>query len=301
MAFGSSGNALEPAPLRRRGIRPKLSPPDEPVDKWNDMIRRLSRLAAILVLMALWGCGGHARRGGSAVEIADPDRVTFHAAHAPKPGYVLGTGDQFDVEFLFQRSLNTRVTVRPDGRVALPIVGEMAAAGRTPSELDSLLTLAYGTYYRDPELTVNVLTFAEPSVYVLGHVQNQRAVPLKPGMTMLQAIAVAGGLHVNASTGSTMLLRRVDDETAYAQRVDLGDMLSGKVRAYDMLLTPYDIIYVPETTVSKVERFVRGFFGGMINVPLLYLRGWEMFNTEEVYDTFLTRPNAPAATQQLQE
>ncbi|NNF05200.1 MAG: hypothetical protein HKN21_00435, partial [Candidatus Eisenbacteria bacterium] len=155
----------------------------------------------------------------------------FSAARAAEKGYVLSTGDVFDVQFLFQRTLNTRVTVRPDGFVALPVVGEVACSGRTPAQLDSVLTEAYATYYRDPEVTINVLIFAPPSVYVLGEVRNQKAVKITPGMSMLQALADAGGSTPGANLGSAVLLRRVSDEQAYAQRVDLSKFLKGKGNA----------------------------------------------------------------------
>lgn len=243
-------------------------------------------LGAVCVCWA--GCGGQPPRD-PAILMNDSDAVAFTAQRETATSYRLGIGDVFELSFLFERGLNTRVKVRPDGFVAVPIVGEVAAAGRSPGELDSLLTDAYATYYKEPELTVNVVEFAPPEVYVLGEVRNQRAVPLTPGMSMLAALAAAGGTTPASNLGSVVLLRRVGDGEAVARRVDLGKFLDGKGSAWDLYLAPYDIIYVPTTFIAKMERFVDSFFGGLVPIPTLYLRGWEVFNTDEVYDTFLRR------------
>jgi len=173
--------------------------------------------------------------------------------------------------------------------VALPIVGDIRAAGRTPAELDSQLTAAYGTYYRDPEVTVNVIEYAPPVVYVLGEVRVPGDVKLVPGMSALQAVAVRGGPVVGANMGSVMLLRRLGDDRAMAQRIDLERVLEAKNRAADPLLAPYDIIYVPPSFITRINRFVDQFFSKLVPVPDAYLRGWEAFHTDEVYDTFLQR------------
>lgn len=223
----------------------------------------------------------------SAVHLVEPDSVFFSAQHATQPGYLLGPGDVFDVDFLFERSLNTRVTVRPDGFVALPVVDEVRAAGRTAAQLDSILTAAYGTYYREPEITVNVLEFAPNSVYVLGEVKSPKDVTWYPGMTVLQAFAHAGGPLPTGNVKSVLILRKLDNRRAYAQRVNLQDFLNGDTRAFDFYLRPHDIVYVPKTFIARINQFVDQFFRNNIWVPMTYLRGWEAFHTEDVYDTFL--------------
>jgi len=234
------------------------------------------------------GCGGTPElKVGDPVNLVDPETYAFEAAR-PVGGYRLGTGDQFDVEFLFERTLNTRVRVRPDGYVALPIVGEIPAQGRTPAELDSLLTVAYSRYYRDPEVTVNVLTFAPPSVYVMGEVRSARAVEITPGMSMIQALAMAQPTP-DSNLSSVVLLRRLEGGKAYAQRVNAAQFLKGQADAWDVMLAPYDIIYVPATFVAKLQNFVADFFAGLVPVPLLYLRTWEAFHTDQVYNTVLNR------------
>ena len=229
------------------------------------------------------GCSGHSPRLPGVEVVADADRVEFATTETAEPAYTLANGDMFEVTFLFEGHLNTRVTVRPDGKVALPIVGEVQAAGRSPAELDSMLTAAYAKYYQQPEVTVNVVKFAPPAVYILGEVQRPGMVKLTPGMTMLQAIAERGGPVMGANIGSVMLLRRMGGKKAVAERVDLERVLEGKERAQDLLLAPYDIVYVPASFITRVNRFVDQFFAKMTPIPQLYLRGWESFHSDRVY------------------
>ena len=244
---------------------------------------------SLLTVALLWGCGGASDDPGvdPTVTMVDPDTVHFSAVRASKAGYVLTTGDVFDVEFLFEKTLDTRVKVRPDGYVALPVLGEVSAAGRSPAELDSMLTEAYATYYRTPEVTVNVLEFAPERVYVLGEVNRPRAVEIDNGMTLLHALAEAGGPKLTGNLNSVMVLRRLPNDQAYARRVNLKDFLNGQNMSFDFYLQPYDVIYVPQTFIARINQFVDQFFRQMIWVPMLYLRGWEAFHTADVYDTFL--------------
>jgi protein involved in polysaccharide export with SLBB domain len=130
---------------------------------------------------------------------------------------------------------------------------------------------------------VNVIEFAPETIYVLGEVRNPKSVALTPGMSILQALAEAGGPLQTGNLGSVVLMRRVDDERAYAQRIDLQEMLSGNLSAFDMYLQPYDIVYVPKTFIARINQFVEQFFENMIWAPVFYLRTWEAFHTGDLY------------------
>ena len=247
-------------------------------------------ILAWIAAASLWaGCATVDSPDLPNVEVLDEsgDSYEFSALAPAKPGYILNTQDEFEVNFLFEKQLSARVKVRPDGAVSLPIVDDVRVAGLTPMEVDSMLTAAYATYFKDPELTVNVVTFAPEQVYVLGEVRNSKAIKLVPGMTIIQALAEAGGPVYGANLGSVVVLRRVGADKAVARRVDLDAVLGGDGSAWDLLLAPSDVIYVPATFVAELSRFVKEVFGGLVAAPVLYLRGWEMFNTDLVYGRFV--------------
>ena len=253
-------------------------------------MRTSSMILAVLLALSGMGCG-HARPKVPSVELVDRNEVlSFVAAQPEKRGYVITTNDQLDISFLFEPQLSTRVKVRPDGGVALPIMGDVVVAGLTPAEVDSMLTQAYATYYKAPEITVNVIDFAPPAVYVLGEVHRPLDITLRPGMTALQALAMAAGAKEGSSLGSVILLRRTGPGKAMAERLDLAAVLKGKRGAQDVILAPNDILYVPPTFITKLDRFVDQFFGKLSPIPSLYLAGWQAFHAGDIYGTIVRTP-----------
>jgi protein involved in polysaccharide export with SLBB domain len=251
-------------------------------------MRSISLILAAALAAAAVGCG-HARPEVPAVEVVDHNEaISFETAHPEKAGYIISTNDELDISFLFEPQLSSRVRVRPDGGVALPIMGDVVVAGLTPAEVDSMLTQAYATYYKSPEITVNVTQFAPPSIYVLGEVRRAGDIQLRPGMTAVQALAMASGPTIESKLGNVVLLRRTGPGKAIAERLDLAGVMSGKHGAQDVLLAPNDILYVPPTFITKLDRFVNQFFSRMQPIPGLYLSGWEAFHAHRIYGVVRT-------------
>ncbi len=260
----------------------------------------ITRALAALPVILLMGCAAKGPPGLPSVETVEADEADtyyFEALQAAKPGYILNNNDHLSVDFLFERQLSTRVRVRPDGAVSLPIVDDVVVAGLTVPELDSLLTTAYGTYFKDPELSINVLEFAPQQVYILGEVARPGHMDLHGGMTMVQALAHVGGPVFGADLNSVVLLRRIGNDKAVARRIDLDAVMNGE-GAWDVLLAPSDIIFVPQTFIAGLSEFVQQVFGGLAAGPTLYLRGWEMFHTDLVYGRLVRATGGEAAASQ---
>src|SRR5690349_7990372 len=116
-----------------------------------------------------------------------------------EPEYVIGVGDQLEVVFPYHTNLTEReIVVRRDGRISLPYVGDQMAAGITPADLDSLLTVKYSEILRDPNLSVIVEKPAPQRVYVLGEVNTPGRFDFDDQMTMVQSVAAAGGFKKGA-------------------------------------------------------------------------------------------------------
>jgi polysaccharide export outer membrane protein len=125
---------------------------------------------------------------------AVPEGVT------PPPDYVIGAEDVLSIVVWREKELSAEVTVRPDGKVTLPLLNDVDAAGLTPEQLRQQLTTAATRYVADPIVTVLVRAINSRKVYITGEVRNPGIYPLVAPTTVLQLIARAGGTNENANT-----------------------------------------------------------------------------------------------------
>jgi polysaccharide export outer membrane protein len=122
--------------------------------------------------------------------------------------YRLTIGDKLRVEVYKDTQLSQSLQVRPDGKITLPLIGDMNAAGLTSIELRDRIATALKEYVTNPVVTVIVVETVPPVVYVMGEVANPGAVPLNGSMSVLQALAMAGGFRDFADTKDIRVLRR---------------------------------------------------------------------------------------------
>ncbi len=210
-----------------------------------------------LLFLLLAGCG-------SSVPVGTPqpmsapgtlDRPAGSMA-AARPRYVIHAGDQLAVKFYYNPELDQEVTVRPDGRITLPLAHEITAAGLTTPELVDVLTARYAPHIRNPEITVIVKTFEAQKVFVDGQVATPGMVKLTGPMTILQSIASAGGLKDSARDSEVLVIRRNALRKPFVIRVDLARAMNGLDMSQDILLEPYDIVYVPKSFIANVNTWV---------------------------------------------
>jgi len=148
------------------------------------------------------------------VAAADPappsaaNRTTAPSPAAP-PEYRLNNGDKLRISvYKDPTSSLDSVQVRPDGKITMPLIGDLEATGRTPSELRGTITQSLKEYVNNPVVTVIVLEAATPAVFVLGQVGHPGTVTIQGPMTVLQALAVAGGLKDFADEKNIRILRK---------------------------------------------------------------------------------------------
>jgi polysaccharide export outer membrane protein len=142
-------------------------------------------------------------RGAAAVS-----SVTATATDPPLPEYQIGAGDKLRVEVYRDPQLSQSVQVRPDGKITLPLVGDVAVVGLTPIQLRDRLATALREYVTNPVVTVIVVEAAASNVYVMGEVNRPGTLPMQGPMTVLQALAMAGGFKDFANTKDIRVLRR---------------------------------------------------------------------------------------------
>lgn len=176
-------------------------------------------------------------------------------AQTPEPAYLLGPGDVLEVSVWGYPDLTRQITVRPDGKISLPLVGSVTAAGLTVDRLGTVLTRSYAEYINNPRVTVIVKEFRKIRVSALGQIQRPGSYDLPPGARLLDLIAAAGGLTEVALLREARLLR----PGAPSATVDLERLLAGdqevnlSLRGGETLVVAEDFINI----VSVLGEVVR--------------------------------------------
>lgn len=201
--------------------------------------RRFRVVALLLPLLA----------GACQQPLTDTTRAEAAAA-APTtaPDYVIGPGDSLSIFVFRAPELSIEVPVRPDGRISMPLVADIEAAGRTPVQLSRQIEDRLKEYVREPAVTVIVRSFVGPAsrqVRIVGEAAQPRAISFREGMTVLDALIEAGGLTRYASGNSARLIRR-ETEPQQVIPLRLNDLLRSGDTSQDLALRPGDTLVIPQ-------------------------------------------------------
>lgn len=169
-------------------------------------------------------------------------RPTAKVDNSEKP-FRIGREDVLDVAVWRDQELTRTVPVRPDGYITLPIVGDVMAAGKTPAGLAEELSGKLKPYVQDPRVTVIVREVNSSRVFVTGEVARPGAYPLRGRVSLLQAIALAGGFTDFANSDGIVILRT--DDKGEQIPVRYSDLVSSDEQAQDVVLRPGDTVVVP--------------------------------------------------------
>lgn len=166
--------------------------------------------------------------------------------------YRIGVDDIVQVSVWRNPELGITVPVRPDGKISVPLVGDVEAGGRTPAEVSADIQDKLAAYVRDPQVAV-ILTDLRSHEYlsrvrVTGAVRQPVSIPYRQGMTVLDAVLAAGGITEFAAPDRSDLHRRADDGT-HTYEVRLDRILSRGDLSTNYPVSPGDVITVPERTL----------------------------------------------------
>ena len=156
--------------------------------------------------------------------------------------YRLGPGDKLRIEVYKQEQLSQSLQVRPDGKITLPLIGDVAAAGQTPNELRDSLTTSFKEYVTNPVVTVVVQEATSAQIHVIGEVEDPGTQVMLGPLNVLQALAQAGGLREFADRGGIHVLRKTSNGTQNIP-INYKDALKG--RSEPLYLQPGDTVVVP--------------------------------------------------------
>jgi polysaccharide biosynthesis/export protein len=166
------------------------------------------------------------------------------------PDYVIGPGDGLSIFVYRQPELSMELPVRPDGRISMPLIPDIVAAGRTPTQLSADIAARLREYVREPNVSVMVRSFIGPTsrqIRVIGEAAQPKAIPYREGMTVLDVLIEVGGLTRFAAGNRAEIVRR-DPAGGPPQsfRVRLADLLRGGEIAQDVAMRPGDTLIIPQ-------------------------------------------------------
>jgi polysaccharide biosynthesis/export protein len=166
-------------------------------------------------------------------------------AGVPLPaGYVIGPDDILEVLYWRDKDMSAEVAVRPDGLITLPLLNDVQAAGLTPDQLREFLTRAAAKFAKEPNVTVVVKTINSRKVFVMGQVAKPGPYPLSGPTTVMQALAVAGGI-LEFADSRHILIMRTENGRPVALPFNYKDVLKRKNLKQNIELKPGDTVVVP--------------------------------------------------------
>ena len=174
-----------------------------------------------------------------ATNAAPPSAVTANE------NFIIGVGDVLAINVWKEEQLTRTVPVRSDGRISLPLVGEIQASGHTPKDLENELRTKLKDYVSEPEVTVIVQEIKSQKFNVLGMVMKPGSYALANPTTVLDAIALAGGFRDFAKQKDIYVLRRAADGTSSRLPFNYKDVVKGRNSSQNVVLQSNDTIVVP--------------------------------------------------------
>lgn len=203
----------------------------------------VSVFLGLLLALPLFGQQSPSQKGSVQLQASSKSALPSGSATAD-PNYVIGPQDMIDVSVWKEPDLSRSVPVRPDGKISLPLVNDVQAAGMTPTQLAAQITSNLTKYMTNPQVTVIVSQINSQRIYILGEVPRAGGYTLLPDMTVLQALSDAGGFTAFANQKKIYVLRQ---ENGKQQKFPFNykDVISGKEPGENIALKSGDTIIVP--------------------------------------------------------
>lgn len=205
--------------------------------------RRVTALALALAIAPTWAQRTEYQPGPWNPVAQEKDAPAQKTA-AQDPNYVIGSQDVLDISVWKESELTRTVPVRPDGKISLPLLNDVQAAGLTPTQLAESITTSLKKYVTDPQVTVIVKEINSQRVYIMGEVNRAGAYPLLPDMTFLQALSSAGGFTQFANLKKIYMFR-MENGKQVKYPFNYKDVISGKRPEQNIILKAGDTIVVP--------------------------------------------------------
>ncbi|MFZ0589497.1 MAG: polysaccharide biosynthesis/export family protein [Bryobacteraceae bacterium] len=171
--------------------------------------------------------------------------------------YRIQSSDVLDILFSFTPDFNQTVTVQPDGFISLRGMNQVKVAGLTMADATKSIETEYTVMLHDPVITLVLKEFSKPSFVIGGEITRPGKYDLHGELTLTDAVAMAGGFTVGAKSSAVLLFRRVSQDTVEVKKFNVKHMLGKGKLGEDPALRAGDSIYVSESAVGKIDRFMK--------------------------------------------
>ncbi|MGI8962021.1 MAG: polysaccharide biosynthesis/export family protein [Bryobacteraceae bacterium] len=170
--------------------------------------------------------------------------------------YIIRPGDELELKFFYNSELNEHLLVRPDGFIALQLIGDVQASGRTPQQLRLALVGLYEKDLQRPEVAIVVRAFAEQRVFVDGEVGRPGVQTLLGSKTLLQAISDAGGAKDTGCLTDVKIIRGVNSGKPVVLTADARAFTKNGLQGEDIALQANDVVFIPKSRIANVNTWV---------------------------------------------
>lgn len=208
--------------------------------------------------------------GGGSTSTPDRSRVDVTGAERMRGRYQLRKGDSFVADFAFAPEFNQTVIVEPDGYVTLKEVGSFHVEGETVPDLTSTLKGAYAKILHDPVIAISLKDFERPYFIASGQVNKPGRYDLHGPLTVTEAMAIAGGFNDSAKHSQVVLFHPTPDGVFETKVLNVKQLLASHNLNRDLFLQPGDLVYVPESKIGKIRKFLPSTSVGAYYNPALY-------------------------------
>jgi polysaccharide export outer membrane protein len=172
------------------------------------------------------------------------------------PRYKLQIADELEIDFPLTPEYNQDVTIQPDGYINLQGLEDMHVEGMTTSELVNALKAAYAALLNDPVITVKLTIFERPYFVAAGEFTAPGKIELKGTVTLLQAVAMAGGIKEGGSRSQVVLFRRTSNDWVEVKKLNLKKIASSQRLGEDLQVMPGDLLFVPRGRLAKMDKII---------------------------------------------
>jgi polysaccharide export outer membrane protein len=212
----------------------------------------------------------------AAVAAEEPPAALAEEVAAPE-GYVIGETDVLNIRVAGENDLTGNYTVRLDGKIAFPYVGEIQAADVPLPAFNRALRDKLSACYKDPQVTVEVAEYNSCVVYVLGEVKKPGVYKFQGRTTLLETVAEAGGYERSAARASTMVVRAFYGEPR-VMRIDMEQVIDDGAITLNIPLEKGDVVVIPKTFITNLNDFLTDItpsLSAYLRVNSIYRTTWE--------------------------